>query len=211
MIHQTEIAVLLGLLAGLVVKVATNQAVQFDEGPFFYFILPPIVFSAGYNMKRKRFFKNIGYIASFGLIGTVLAFVVNTYMAYAYNEASGLGLSDREVLVLGAALSATDTVAGLTIVSEKEAPKLHSVLFGAGRKWLMGIEVVECLRQGCYSIVNTLTASRLVIKFLRSKKGKYKEIMRKRTLYANPLTVPRLQVGSSGQVRIFRAVFILLK
>jgi len=131
-IHQTGIAVLLGLLAGLVVKVATNQAVQFDEGPFFYFILPPIVFSAGYNMKRKRFFKNIGYIASFGLIGTVLAFVVNTYMAYAYNEASGLGLSDREVLVLGAALSATDTVAGLTIVSEKEAPKLHSVLFGEG-------------------------------------------------------------------------------
>lgn len=131
-IHQTGIAVLLGLLSGLIVKLSTNQAVQFDEGPFFYFILPPIVFSAGYNMKRKRFFKNIGYITSFGLIGTVLSFVVNTYMAYAFSEAAQLGLPDREIMVLGAALSATDTVAGLTIVSDKEAPRLHSILFGEG-------------------------------------------------------------------------------
>ena len=131
-IHQTGIAVLLGLLGGLIVKLATTQAVQFDEGPFFYFIRPPIVFAAGYNMKRKRFFKNIGYIALFGILGTVLSFTLNTYLAYAFNESATLGLSDREVLILGAALSATDTVAGLTIISEKEAPKLNSVLFGEG-------------------------------------------------------------------------------
>ena len=47
-----------------------------------YFILPPIIFAAGYNMKRKEFFKNIKNILLFGLFSTLLQFVVFTFFTW---------------------------------------------------------------------------------------------------------------------------------
>ena len=47
----------------------------FNEDYFFYFILPPIVFNSGFNMRRKKFFANLGYVSVFGFIGTLIAFV----------------------------------------------------------------------------------------------------------------------------------------
>lgn len=44
----------------------------FDPNFFFYFCLPPIIFAAGYNMKRKKFFENFTNILIFGLLGTLL-------------------------------------------------------------------------------------------------------------------------------------------
>lgn len=41
-------------------------------------------------------------------------------------------LSNVECLVLASVLCATDTVAGLTIVKEKDYPELNSILFGEG-------------------------------------------------------------------------------
>ena len=41
-------------------------------------------------------------------------------------------LSNIECLVLASVLCATDTVAALTIVKEKDFPKLNSILFGEG-------------------------------------------------------------------------------
>lgn len=41
---------------------------------FFYFVLPPIVFAAGFNMYRKKFFENFRNIILFGVFGTLVAF-----------------------------------------------------------------------------------------------------------------------------------------
>jgi NhaP-type Na+/H+ or K+/H+ antiporter len=71
---------------------------HFDGNMFFYVILPPIVFSSGYNMHRKRFFENISYICFFGILGTLAtytAFVTLTYLVVSnwemkkYNGATG--------------------------------------------------------------------------------------------------------------------------
>ena len=35
---------------------------RFDERFFFFVLLPPIIFEAGYNMQRRKFFQNIGAI-----------------------------------------------------------------------------------------------------------------------------------------------------
>lgn len=55
---------------------------RFSEGLFFDLILPLIVFPSGYNMRRKKFFKNIGTIMKFGFLGTIICFSIYTAMCY---------------------------------------------------------------------------------------------------------------------------------
>jgi sodium/hydrogen exchanger-like protein 6/7 len=43
---------------------------------FFTFILPPIIFAAGYNLRRRSFFKYFLYIFLFGVLGTIITFLV---------------------------------------------------------------------------------------------------------------------------------------
>jgi len=47
---------------------------EFNGEMFFYFVLPPIVFAAGFNMYRKKFFENFANIMLFGVVGTLFAF-----------------------------------------------------------------------------------------------------------------------------------------
>ena len=56
---------------------------QFSEDLFFHAILPLIVFPKGYNMRRKKFFQNIGAILKFGVVGTLLCFMLNSTMLIA--------------------------------------------------------------------------------------------------------------------------------
>ena len=69
-LHETALTTLFGILGGGLIMFFTGKAVQFNNDLFFYLVLPPIIFSAGYNLKRKRFFKYSGYILLFGLVGT---------------------------------------------------------------------------------------------------------------------------------------------
>lgn len=55
---------------------------KFDEETFFDLILPLIIFPSGYNMRRKKFFKNIGTIMKFGFVGTIFCFSIYTGMVY---------------------------------------------------------------------------------------------------------------------------------
>lgn len=55
---------------------------RFSEALFFDLILPLIVFPSGYNMRRKKFFKNIGTIMKFGFLGTIICFSLYTIFVY---------------------------------------------------------------------------------------------------------------------------------
>eukprot|EP01048_Picozoa_sp_COSAG05_P017261 COSAG05_NODE_2328_length_3230_cov_2.151070_1_plen_55_part_00 len=46
---------------------------RFDERFFFFVLLPPIIFEAGYNMQRRKFFQNIGAICVYAFVGTTLS------------------------------------------------------------------------------------------------------------------------------------------
>lgn len=74
--HESGIVILIGMLLSFMARwfghEEFNHMMTFDENFFFYFILPPIVFASGYNMKRKRFFENIKNILIFGLFSTII-------------------------------------------------------------------------------------------------------------------------------------------
>lgn len=79
--HETGVALAMGLAISAIVHFAvSNESVElkFDGDIFFYVCLPPIIFASGFNMRRRRFFENIGYVLTFGIFGTILTFFVFT-------------------------------------------------------------------------------------------------------------------------------------
>lgn len=78
--HETGFAILVGFLISLIAWFTgieeLNDDLKFNGTIFFYICLPPIIFASGFNMRRKRFFENIGYIMIFGIFGTIITFIV---------------------------------------------------------------------------------------------------------------------------------------
>lgn len=145
LVHQTGIAVILGFLSGLILnKVTSTQTtgnyVSFDESLFFYYLLPPIIFAEGFNMKRQRFFQNAGYVSLFGILGTIICFLVNAICAFYLSswgvikdiDHNSVQFTLKDVVLFGSVLSASDTVAAISVISEEEAPVLRGILLGEG-------------------------------------------------------------------------------
>lgn len=75
--HETGVALVFGLIISASVHYADPTFdLTFNGDIFFYVCLPPIIFAAGFNMRRRRFFENIGYILTFGIFGTIITFFV---------------------------------------------------------------------------------------------------------------------------------------
>ncbi|XP_066506917.1 sodium/hydrogen exchanger 6b [Hoplias malabaricus] len=111
--------------------------VTFDPEVFFNILLPPIIFHAGYSLRRKHFFKNLGSILSYAFIGTVISsFVIGVVMFGCVAVMSALGQLGGEFfltdcLFFGAIISATDPVTVLAIFNElKVDVDLYALLFG---------------------------------------------------------------------------------
>lgn len=113
---------------------------KFNENFFFYFVLPPIIFAGGYNMKRRRFFKNLSYIMLFGVLGTIINFIVSVICVIYINnqhwvhDENGkvLNLTAQDALLMCAVLSSSDTIAAMSVVDEHTAPDVQSILVGEG-------------------------------------------------------------------------------
>ena len=114
---------------------SVTKNLSFNDEVFFNFVLPPIIFSAGYNLKKKSFFTFFFYIVTFGIFGTLVSFGAVSSLTYISNKMnlfSPFNLNLKQILLFSSVIASTDTVAALTFINDDDHPKLFSILFGEG-------------------------------------------------------------------------------
>jgi len=136
---ESAAAMLVGVVLGGVARLALTDLTlwQFSPEFFFFVLLPPIIFEAGYSLKRKHFFDNIGAITLYAMVGTLVSCFLIGYLTF-YSAKIGLikGVSSEnpmEALLFGALISAVDPVATLSIMGSPELEcdqLLYSLVFG---------------------------------------------------------------------------------
>ncbi|TRY61537.1 hypothetical protein TCAL_04177 [Tigriopus californicus] len=109
-----------------------KQKATFNAEIFFYVLLPPIIFHAGYNMRKKHFFDNMGAIMAFALVGTTIStFVIGLVMYGVSRLIQEIPLKFLDVLYFGAIVSATDPVTILAIFQDLHVdPMLNGLVLG---------------------------------------------------------------------------------
>ena len=63
-----------------------TTSLAFSDKIFFTFVLPLIIFGAGYNLKKRQFFKYFTYIFLLGVVGTLIAFTWVAPLTYFFNQ-----------------------------------------------------------------------------------------------------------------------------
>uniref|UniRef100_A0A3B4YQ32 Sodium/hydrogen exchanger n=1 Tax=Seriola lalandi dorsalis TaxID=1841481 RepID=A0A3B4YQ32_SERLL len=152
-LHETGLAMIYGLLVGVILRYGipatsyhnkTPPSCSLKEGPvtfdpevFFNILLPPIIFHAGYSLKKRHFFRNLGSIITYAFLGTAIScFVIGNLMYGVVKLMQVVGqLTDKfyytDCLFFGAIISATDPVTVLAIFNELHADgDLYALLFG---------------------------------------------------------------------------------
>lgn len=127
------------MFAGAIIVWSSDEPPSKFEAPiFFQFMLPFLIFGVGYNMKRRRFFRNIGHIITNGLLGTFISFVLLSAFAWTFSELGVIKDQDgivryltlKDSLALGGVLASTDMAITLSVLHENKTPRLHSLIFG---------------------------------------------------------------------------------
>ncbi|XP_073223253.1 sodium/hydrogen exchanger 1-like [Cicer arietinum] len=171
-VNESITALLLGLCSGVVVLMVTKfrsvDILMFSEDLFFLYLLPPIIFNAGFQVKKKRFFRNFNHILLFGVLGTVISFCFISLGAFLFiNRIGTVNLDIKDILAIGAILSATDSVCTLQVLSQDETPLLYSIVFGEGVvNDAMSIVIFNSVQTLNFSTINPITALELLGTFL---------------------------------------------
>nr|XP_019711217.1 sodium/hydrogen exchanger 2 isoform X2 [Elaeis guineensis] len=135
--NESITALFIGLCTGVIILLTTKgrspHLLVFSEELFFIYLLPPIIFNAGFQVKKKRFFRNFMTIMLFGAVGTLISFTIISLGAIGIIKKMDIGdLETGDYLAIGAIFSATDSVCTLQVLSQDETPLLYSLVFGEG-------------------------------------------------------------------------------
>jgi sodium/hydrogen exchanger-like protein 6/7/sodium/hydrogen exchanger 8 len=151
--HETCIVLIIGGIASLIIYIVENStskeilvnSTSFNEHIFFEILLPMILFAAGFNMRRRKFFENFGNIAMFGIFSTLFAFIIFSFATWLlmkadfvkqYDPVTGeweaFTLTTIDCVVVGALLCSSDIIAAISLVKYESEPRLFSLIFGEG-------------------------------------------------------------------------------
>eukprot|EP00474_Spongospora_subterranea_P003990 CRZ04448.1 hypothetical protein [Spongospora subterranea] len=138
-IPSSAASMIFGVLIGIVIIFLGSEEaefVRFQPNLFFYVLLPPIIFHAGYSLRRREFFRNLTTIMMFAVFGTLISTLVIGYFLYGLALLGLIGLDSSnplECLTFAALISAVDPVATLSILGSRDInadPLLYNLVFG---------------------------------------------------------------------------------
>ncbi|GBG30026.1 Sodium/hydrogen exchanger [Hondaea fermentalgiana] len=140
---ESGASMLLGAVAGGIVRLVAGddetgelEMLQFSPLIFFFVLLPPIIFEAGYTLKKKRFFSNLVAIGLYAVVGTFISTFAVGFLTYLAALIGLIGVdssSPLQSLLFGSLISSVDPVATLAILGSAETncdPLLYSLVFG---------------------------------------------------------------------------------
>ncbi|KAE9551548.1 hypothetical protein FO519_005241 [Halicephalobus sp. NKZ332] len=107
---------------------------EFDSKIFFFFLLPPIILEAAYDLNDKAFVDNFGTIVLYAVVGTVLniAIIGGLLIFFGFLGVFGtFGIHALDCLLFASLIAAVDPVAVLAIFKEVGVNKmLYFMVFG---------------------------------------------------------------------------------
>nr|NP_001291231.1 uncharacterized protein LOC105124949 [Populus euphratica]ACU01854.1 Na+/H+ exchanger 3 [Populus euphratica] len=135
--NESITALIIGVGTGIVILLISggksSRLLVFSEDLFFIYLLPPIIFNAGFQVKKKQFFRNFMTIILFGAVGTLICCAIISIGAMQIFEKMDIGPLDiGDYLAIGAIFAATDSVCTLQVLSQDDTPLLYSLVFGEG-------------------------------------------------------------------------------
>ncbi|VUZ41128.1 unnamed protein product [Hymenolepis diminuta] len=114
--------------------ISSHYRMTFNPEIFFNVLLPPIIFAAGYSMKRKHFFSNFGAITTFAFAGTFIASIITAALCFGLSRFIphlNAGLRFSDCLFFGSIISATDPVTVLAIFHDLNVDvDMYALVFG---------------------------------------------------------------------------------
>ncbi|GAB5037833.1 sodium hydrogen exchanger 3, partial [Nannochloropsis oceanica] len=138
---ESAAAILVGLIVGGFARLFSPSKDELDflsfrPELFFFLFLPPIIFEAGYTLRKKQFFSNFWTILFYAVGGTLLSTFMVGGLTYGLGKMGIIPIDTHnpmEALCFGSLISAVDPVATLSIIGSPELhcnPLLYSLLFG---------------------------------------------------------------------------------
>lgn len=136
---ESSVAMLGGMFIGFFISWFQDDSAFYQGSPefFFFVLLPPIIFEAGYSLEKNDFFQNIGAITLFAMAGTVISTFTVGFLVFKLSEIgwiTGVSKTNKmESLLFGALISAVDPVATISIMNNPELQcnkLLYSLVFG---------------------------------------------------------------------------------
>lgn len=143
---------------------------------FYKILFPPVIFNAGFTLKKRNFMKNIVSILTVAFIGTILSSIFNLLIFYEFGSNLGIGSSDFvECFIFAALLSCTDTVATMAVLVEINVqPLLYSLVFGESvLNDAVAIALVRALTPYVGSPISAKTIGTLTLSFIEIVFGSF--------------------------------------
>ncbi|KRY48495.1 Sodium/hydrogen exchanger 3, partial [Trichinella britovi] len=132
---DSSLLIILGVVVGMVLYFFRTDEKSFhmDSETFFLFLLPPIVFEAGYFMPNRAFFDNLGTILCYAVLGTIWNSLTIGLSLYAVSLTGLFCVSTPllHVMLFASLISAVDPIAVLVVFEEIHINQiLYIIVFG---------------------------------------------------------------------------------